>query len=71
MTLGEFRELTHDLPDDYELVASPGDATFWETWAHYDAVLPSTDAYTGVVILSEGQEITEDYWIPARLGLDD
>lgn len=73
MTLGEFRKLTAALPDDYELVTHPGDATFWELREVHpnDVLEPLPGAYPGVIILNGGQEVTLDYWIAERLGLDD
>jgi hypothetical protein len=69
MNLGEFRQLTAMLPDDYEIVTSPGDATWWEvsryTYDHPVAGAP------GLVILADGQEVTEEYLIPIRLDLDE
>ena len=83
MNLGDFRRLTAGLADDYEIVASPGDATWWELemdstilTAEVRAVDWADEGITehacpAVIMLNEGQEITEDYQIPQRLGLDD
>lgn len=80
MNLGGFRRLTAGLSDDYELVTHPGDATYWELHdIHPSDVLPAstgvldgnTEHFPPVIILDSGQEITEDYNLPGRLGLDD
>lgn len=70
MNLGRFRELTRNLPDDYEIVLTPGDATWWMSAGHVD-ILHAVADMPGVVSLAENQEVTEDYFIPLRLGLDD
>jgi hypothetical protein len=68
MNLGELRELIKDLPDDYEIVTSPGDATWWEVTAR-PALTPAAGA-PGLLILDDGQEVTEQYWIPIRTGIE-
>lgn len=70
MNLGEFRAATADLPDEYEIVSHPGDATFWETDMRADVLKPVAGA-PGVIILDGGQEVTEQYLIPIRTDLDD
>lgn len=86
MNLGDFRRVTAGLADDYEIVASPGDATWWEVhqpapdqimaaevrvvqWPDYTG--PVEHLCSSVIILNMGQEVTEDFQIPQRLGLDD
>jgi hypothetical protein len=71
MNLGEFRLLTAGLPDDYEIVTSPGDATWFEVSEHYEAVQAPVAGAPGLVILQDGQEVTEEYLIPIRLDLDE
>jgi hypothetical protein len=71
MNLGEFRLLTAGLPDDYEIVTSPGDATWWEVSEHYEALQAPVAGAPGLVILADGQEVTEQYLIPIRLDLDE
>lgn len=63
--------MTAGLPDEYEIVSSPGDATYWETSEHYEHPLAPAFGGPGVVILDSGQEITEQYAIPFRLDLDE
>lgn len=69
MNLGAFRLLTAGLPDNYEIVTHPGDATFWETDAR-PAMQPVAGA-PGLIILDDGQEVTEQYLIPIRTDLDE
>lgn len=70
MNLGEFRELTKSLPDDYEIVASGGDPRWYEVTLE-DILHGIEGMMPGVVTLGEMQEVTEQFEIPMRLGLDD
>lgn len=71
MNLGQFRLLTAGLPDDYEIVVSPGDATWAETNLDARDVLAPVAGAPGVIALYEGQEITEEYLLPIRMDLDE
>ena len=71
MNLGDFRRLTADFPDDYEIVANAGDAVWFEVDAGAGDVLVPALGAPGVVILNGGQEVTEQHVIPYRLDLDE
>lgn len=65
MTLGEFRELTKDLPDDTDLLIEPEPYEFHEL--SHKWTLPPVLEHSFALWLSYGQEVTEDLDMDARV----
>lgn len=68
MTVGEMKEAIKDLPDDYEVVIDGADVEDCEiAELHLDSLYTPHLDHTGLVVLSAGQPISEDYDYHVRL----
>jgi len=71
MKLKDFRELTHNLPDDTELMVDEGNLVLLETYIR--AILPATSDNPSVIWLQTGQcfnfELDIDNRIDKYLGI--
>lgn len=55
MNLGEFREVTRNLPDDTDLLGDPGDGDVCELDA--SLILPPSSDHSNAVLLRLGQQV--------------
>ncbi|WP_181273617.1 hypothetical protein [Brevibacterium oceani] len=71
MTIGEMRAAITDLPDDYEIVLDGADVSDCDiAEMHIDSVYdPALDA-PGLLVLTAGQTISEDYHYHPRLDVE-
>jgi hypothetical protein len=71
MKLGEFRNLTRDLPDDTDILVNEGDLQFAEV--DIDHILPPVLEHSNVILLGSGQvwnyELDLDARLDAHLGI--
>jgi hypothetical protein len=78
MNVGEFKRFLADVPDDFELLGTTGNAQYYElneiTFA-YDVSKPvllgNGEKLPGIVCLDLGQEVTEELDVCFRFDIDD
>lgn len=71
MKLGEFRQLTKDLPDDTDLVGDAGDAEFCEFRTEQTEILLPVGVlgHPFCVIVRMGQQVWVELDLDARRGM--
>lgn len=71
MNLGEFRQLTKDLPDDTDVIGDAGDAEFSEFHTYQTEILPPVGVlgHPHCVILHMGQPVWVELDLDARRGM--